>query len=99
MRRPSVTVQSGSVEPPLKRRKKASRLDVSDTVDSVVDESVVAKLKEECLKKKRDRCMGTIQELTTNTFSCRRKWIKEEQPRVCEVIDMYPSLKFRKIVS
>ena len=58
----------------------------------------VANLQEEMKKRKRDRNIATIQTLTTETFSGRRAWIKEEQPPVSDVLLKFPSLKMRKVV-
>lgn len=67
--------------------------------DSTNYEEMIVTLQEECTKKKKKRCMATIQDLTAATFTSRRKWILEEQPRVSDVVERFPSLKFRKIVS
>ena len=97
MRRP----QTGGSEPPLKRQKTARRLD-SDlpvALEQNVDENDISDLKLECQKRKRDRCMTTIQTITVKTFSTRRNWIRKSQPPVYQVIEKYPSLTIRKVVS
>ena len=52
----------------------------------------------ECKKRKRDRCVRTIEDLTISLHLARRQWIREEQPPVYEVIERYPSLKIKKVV-
>ena len=47
----------------------------------------LAQLQAECRKRKRDRCMATIQDLTDSTYSARRKWIKDSQPPVLDVLE------------
>lgn len=70
-----------SGDPPRKRHKKSLWLESSTIDDTVIDKSLetsLAELKIECSKKKKGRCMGTIQDLTLSTFSARRKWIKRK---------------------
>ena len=43
--------------------------------------------------------MRTLEDLTVSLYSVRRKWIRDEQPPVYEVIERYPSLKIKKVVS
>lgn len=82
-------------EPPRKRLKLA---DDGGEDETDVDADL-AELQAECRKRKRDRCMSTIQDLTDSTYSVRRKWIKECQPAVLDVLEKYPSLKYKKVVS
>lgn len=87
---------------PGKRNKKTSKrlgIDVDDlTLDDSLD-SKLAQLKSECDKRKRERSMAVIQELTSATYGNRHQWIQQKQPHVCEILEKYPSLKIRKIVS
>lgn len=43
--------------------------------------------------------MVTIEDLTNKTYPVRRQWIQTSQPPVEDVLEKYPSLKMRKIVS
>lgn len=91
--------KDGSFEgPPSKRRKRADDHG-HECVDTENLEEMISELKVECEKRKKVRCMATIQDLTSATFADRRKWINDVQPHVFDVLEMYPSLKIRKIVS
>ena len=50
-------------------------------------------------KRKKDRSIATIQSVMEDTFTERRGWIQDVQPVVSEVLDKFPSLKLRKVVS
>ena len=63
-----------------------------------ISENDLSDLKAECSKRKRDRSMATIQDLTLRTYSARRQWIELSQPLMSEVLEKYPSLKFRQTV-
>ena len=60
---------------------------------------LVAEIQMEMSKQKKDRNIATIQRLTTETFSGRREWILKEAPAVFDIIQKFPSLKVRKVVS
>lgn len=96
LRRSHDTATTSSEEPLPKRRKKMD--DLTGYIDPENFEEILSELKTECMKKK-ERCIATIQDLTSSTYANRRKWIKDDQPHVCDVLEMYPSLKIRKIVS
>ena len=63
------------------------------------NEELVAELQTEMTKRKKDRNIATIQRLTTETFSARREWILKEAPTVFDIVQKFPSLKVRKVVS
>ena len=86
-------------EPARKRNKSSSDIDASGLISDDALQIKLAYLKRECEKKKRDRSIATIQQLNTDTYGNRRKWIQAERPLVCEILTKYPSLKIRKIVS
>lgn len=90
-----MTVNQSETSRPCKRR----RLNITgDSTIAATSEADREDLKTECSKRKRDRKMTVIQDLTANTFSARRLWIEKSQPPITEILDEYPSLKFRKIV-
>ena len=70
-----------------------------DDLDDVMLTTKLAELQHECSKRKKDRSLATIQSLTSSTFTSRRKWITNVQPPVVEILEQYPSLKIRKVVS
>ena len=49
-------------------------------------------------RKKKHRSMSTIQDLTIQLYSYRRKWIQESTPLTVDIKKQYPSLKLRKVV-
>ena len=83
LRRPSTyKTDSVSIEPSPKRQKTSKRLgsDTStcmDDLDDVMLTTKLAELQHECSKRKKDRSLATIQSLTSNTFTSRRKWITD----------------------
>ena len=59
---------------------------------------MLEQLQIECAKKKKHRSMSTIQDLTIQLYSYRRKWIQESTPLTVDIKKQYPSLKLRKVV-
>ena len=93
--------------PPLpKRQKKASksaRLG-SESVGTFSDdettyETKVKELQQECKKKKREKSIAAMLDMTQSTFKRRRQWILSETPSVSDILMKFPSFKHRKIVS
>ena len=50
-------------------------------------------------KRKKDRRVATVETLMEETFSERRSWIQTSQPVVSDILEKFPSLKVRKVVS
>ena len=65
--------------------------------DSSYEENV-AKLMDEMRKRKRDRKIAVVQQLTSDTFQGRRDWLKKYQPLTSDILSKFPSLKLRKVV-
>lgn len=87
---------------PVKNKKSTSTHPVDSEEDITSEESLEIKLtslKSECEKRKRERSMALIQDLTTATYRNRRHWIQQKQPHVHEILEKYPSIKIRKMVS
>ncbi len=100
LRRPHISDCNDS--PPSKRRKIDKRIGsnpLDDDPNSDSFEENLAVLTLECRKKKRDRSIANILRLTAITYTTRRKWIIEQQPTVSEVLEKYPSLDLKKVVS
>ncbi len=66
--------------------------------DTSFDDKTV-KLQDEMGKRKRDRNVAIIQQLTSETFDGRREWLQKMQPLASDVLSKFPSLKLRKVVS
>lgn len=102
--RPPSTTESSDSPPPSKRRKKSKKstrlgADTASVSDDEEEyEENVSRLQVECSKKKKDRSMVTILELTVATYKRRRDWILSETPSVSHVLERFPSLKHRKVV-
>ena len=61
-------------------------------------EELVRELNGECAKRKRDRCIRTIQDITSELYSYRRHWIETNNPLAVDILEKYPSLKNREVV-
>lgn len=89
LRRPGASSKATN-EPSAKR----PRLDLEESYDRKVES-----LQEEMKKRKKNQNIAVIQSLTLDTFAGRRSWIQHEQPPVIEIVEKFPSLKLRKVVS
>ena len=85
-------------QPPAKRSRRGGRYDPQIYLAEEYKEKV-SLLQAEYKKKKKERDMGTIQNLMDDTYTGRRDWLRFKQPNVSEVIEEFPSLKSKRIVS
>ena len=61
-------------------------------------EEIASHLQFECSKRK-DCSIATITELTMSTYKKRREWIMSDTPSASDILQKFPSLKHRKVVS
>lgn len=110
VRRPpsnSYPTDSTAANPPppkrQKRTKKSARLgsDMASMLsgDEEEYEENVSRLQLECSKRKKDRSITTMIELTMSKYKKRREWIMSDTPSVSDILQKFPSLKHRKVVS
>lgn len=93
---PSSTQQL--TQPPAKRSRRGGPYDPQIYLAEEYLEKV-SLLQAEFKKKRKDRDMGTVQGLMDDTYSGRRDWLRFKQPNVSEVIETFPALKAKRIVS
>ena len=88
LRRPARSLQPESTEPPAKRPRNTESYETN-----------VELMQVEMRKRKKDRRVATVETLMEETFSERRSWIQTSQPVVSDILEKFPSLKVRKVVS